>query len=76
MSRDANGNMVPDPVRFPDGISGLAAYVHSKGLKLGLYSDIGTYSCGGYPGMEGHFEQDVALFASWGIDRHAIVARV
>jgi len=60
--------MVPDPERFPEGIIGVANYVHSLGLKLGLYSDIGTLSCGGYPGLQGHFLQDITTFASWGID--------
>jgi hypothetical protein len=39
-----------------------------SGLKLGLYSDIGSTTCGGYLGMEGHFEQDAHTFAAWGID--------
>jgi alpha-N-acetylgalactosaminidase len=55
-------------VRFPNGIDGLARYVHSKGLKLGLYTDIGTHTCGGYPGSFGHFDIDAKTFARWGID--------
>jgi hypothetical protein len=60
--------MVPDRVRFPNGIDGLARYVHSKGLKLGLYTDIGTHTCGGYPGSFGHYDVDAKTFARWGID--------
>jgi alpha-galactosidase len=67
-SRDADGNLVPDPAKFPDGIKAVADYVHSKGLKLGLYEDAGTTTCGGYPGSLGHEQQDADLFASWGVD--------
>eukprot|EP00490_Sorites_sp_Unknown_P013647 CAMPEP_0114695770 /NCGR_PEP_ID=MMETSP0191-20121206/71753_1 /TAXON_ID=126664 /ORGANISM="Sorites sp." /LENGTH=228 /DNA_ID=CAMNT_0001992471 /DNA_START=19 /DNA_END=702 /DNA_ORIENTATION=- len=67
--RDPKTNeQVPDPDRFPNGIKAVADYVHSKGLKLGLYSDIGTHTCGGYTGMEGYFELDANTFASWDID--------
>lgn len=66
--RDANGNLVPDPTKFPDGIKGVADYVHSKGLKLGIYNDAGTATCAGYPGTLGHEKQDAATFASWGVD--------
>ncbi|KAF4660217.1 hypothetical protein FOZ61_008279 [Perkinsus olseni] len=62
------GEILPDPQRFPHGIKWLADYMHRRGLKLGLYADIGTYTCGGYPGLEGHFEQDIKTFAEWGID--------
>ncbi|MDH6110170.1 hypothetical protein P3T36_006666 [Kitasatospora sp. MAP12-15] len=67
-SRDAAGNLVPDPVKFPDGITGVAAYVHSKGLKLGIYESAGTMTCAGYPGSLGHEDADAASFASWGVD--------
>jgi alpha-galactosidase len=67
-SRDASGNLQPDFTKFPDGISGTAAYVHSKGLKLGIYEDAGTATCAGYPGSLGHETQDARLFASWGVD--------
>jgi alpha-galactosidase len=67
-SRDGNGNLVPDRAKFPDGISGTAAYVHSLGLKLGIYEDAGSATCAGYPGSLGHERQDAALFASWGVD--------
>ena len=67
-SRDAAGNLQPDYGKFPDGISGTAAYVHSKGLKLGIYEDAGTQTCAGYPGSLGHETQDARTFASWGVD--------
>jgi alpha-galactosidase len=67
-SRDASGNLQPDYAKFPDGISGTAAYVHSKGLKLGIYEDAGTATCAGYPGSLGHETQDARTFASWGVD--------
>jgi alpha-galactosidase len=67
-TRDANGRLVPDPVKFPDGIKGTADYVHSKGLKLGIYEDAGTATCAGYPGSLGHETTDAQTFADWGVD--------
>jgi len=67
-SRDGSGNLQPDFAKFPDGISGTAAYVHSKGLKLGIYEDAGTSTCAGYPGSLGHEAQDARTFAAWGVD--------
>ena len=66
--RDADGNLVPDPVRFPNGIKAVADYVHAKGLKFGIYTSAGTKTCSpiGFPGALGHEEQDAALFASLG----------
>ena len=49
--RDANGNIIPGPKRFPSGMKALADYVHSKGLKFGLYSDAGTATCQGRPAV-------------------------
>ncbi|MER0444180.1 NPCBM/NEW2 domain-containing protein [Streptomyces sp. Edi4] len=68
--RDAAGNLVPDPVRFPHGIKAVANYVHAKGLKFGLYSSAGTKTCDaqGFPGGLGHERQDAELWASWGVD--------
>ncbi|MCG6119198.1 MAG: glycoside hydrolase family 27 protein [Blastomonas sp.] len=66
--RDAMGNLQADPVRFPSGIKALADFVHSKGLKFGIYSDAGTKTCGKFPGSAGHEYQDARLFASWGVD--------
>jgi len=45
--RSPEGKLIPDPTRFPDGITGVAKYVHSLGLKLGIYSDAGTNTCQG-----------------------------
>ena len=61
-ARDADGNLVPDPVRFPDGIKAIADYVHDRGLKFGIYTSAGTKTCNkaGFPGGLGHDEE--ALF--------------
>ncbi|RZF40166.1 hypothetical protein LSTR_LSTR014200 [Laodelphax striatellus] len=66
--RDQNGDLQPDPKRFPSGIKSLADYIHSKGLKFGLYEDYGTKTCEGYPGVIGHMKQDAAKFAEWEVD--------
>ncbi|KAK0153434.1 Alpha-galactosidase A [Merluccius polli] len=66
--RDASGRLQADPRRFPGGVRRLADYVHSKGLKLGIYSDVGAYTCEGYPGSLGHYETDAQTFADWGVD--------
>ena len=66
--RDASGNIVPDFTKFPDGIKGVADYVHARGMKLGLYGDAGLATCAGYPGSLGYETRDAALFASWGVD--------
>ncbi|MET7617281.1 NPCBM/NEW2 domain-containing protein [Streptomyces sp. NPDC005408] len=68
--RDANGKLVPDPVRFPDGIKAVADYVHSKGLKFGIYTSAGTKTCNsaGFPGGLGHEYSDAQQFADWGVD--------
>jgi alpha-galactosidase len=67
-SRDSAGNLVADPVRFPQGIKAIADYVHGLGLKLGIYEDAGATTCARYPGSYGHEAQDAATFASWGVD--------
>jgi len=68
--RNSQGNLVPDPKRFPNGIKSLADYVHGKGLKIGIYTSAGTKTCNtaGFPGGLDHEQQDANLFASWGID--------
>jgi alpha-galactosidase len=66
--RDADGNLQADSERFPNGIAYVADYVHNLGLKLGIYSDRGTYTCGGLPGSFDHEIQDAETFAGWGID--------
>ncbi len=67
-SRDADGNIQPDPERFPSGMKALADYIHAKGLKFGLYSDAGALTCGGRPGSAGHEFQDARQYARWGVD--------
>ncbi|MGN0641711.1 MAG: glycoside hydrolase family 27 protein [Huintestinicola sp.] len=66
--RDKNGCLVPDKNKFPDGIKPVADYVHSKGLKFGMYSCAGTHTCAGHPGSFEHEFQDAETFASWGVD--------
>jgi alpha-galactosidase len=66
--RDSKGMLYPDPKRFPSGMKALADYVHSKGLKFGIYSDAGDKTCAGMPGSFGYEEKDAKLFASWDID--------
>ena len=66
--RDANGDLVPDPVKFPHGLKYVADYVHSKGLKLGIYSSNGTLTCAGYPASQGNESRDAQKFAAWGVD--------
>jgi len=68
MERDSAGNLVPDPKKFPNGMKALVDYVHSKGLKFGLYNCAGTKTCAGYPGTRGYEYQDARFYASLGID--------
>lgn len=68
VGRDSLGNIIADPERFPSGIKALADYVHSKGLKFGLYSDAGTKTCQGRPGSRGYEFQDARTYANWGVD--------
>lgn len=69
LDRAANGSLVPDPSKFPQGIPPLADYLHSKGLGLGLYSDAGPVTCSGtLPGHLGHEKVDAETFAQWKID--------
>ncbi len=64
--RDSSGKITGN-ARFPD-MKALAAYVHSKGLKIGIYSSPGPQVCGGYQGSYGHEEEDAQTFADWGYD--------
>ncbi|CAM3462098.1 glycoside hydrolase family 27 protein [Flavobacterium chungbukense] len=66
--RDVNGDLVPDPEKFPNGMKALIDYVHSKGLKFGLYNCAGTKTCAGYPGTRGYEYQDARFYAKLGID--------
>jgi len=68
VSRDANGQIVADPKRFPSGIKALADYIHSKGLKFGIYSDAGRKTCQGRPGGYNFEEIDAKTYAAWGVD--------
>lgn len=67
-TRDGQGNIQPDPVAFPNGIKPLADYVHSLGLKFGLYSDSGYKTCAGRPGSLYYETNDANSYASWGVD--------
>jgi alpha-galactosidase len=74
-TRDRDGRLTADPARFPHGMAALAAFVHSKGLRLGIYAAPGAQTCAeryqGYPGQLGslgHERQDAQTFASWGVD--------
>jgi len=66
VKRDAQGNITTNP-KFPD-MKALADYVHSKGLKIGIYSSPGPKTCAQYEGSYGHEEQDARTYAQWGID--------
>ncbi|GAM18863.1 hypothetical protein SAMD00019534_020380 [Acytostelium subglobosum LB1] len=67
-SRDSNGVIQSDPTTFPSGMQYLANYVHSLGLKFGLYTCAGTETCAGRPGSEGYEAIDAQTYASWGVD--------
>jgi alpha-galactosidase len=67
-ARDAYGALQPDPTRFPNGIKPIADYVHGLRLKLGIYGDRGSETCGHRAGSGGHEAQDAATFVSWGIE--------
>ncbi len=79
-TRDANGNLQVDTTRFPgtdprlpagssaNPLKALGDYIHSKGLKFGIYEDAGYETCQGAAGSYGHFQQDADLYASWGVD--------
>lgn len=66
--RGEDGRMVPDPAKFPNGIKYVADYIHSKGLKFGMYSCAGAHTCAGYPGSFDHEFIDAQTFAEWGVD--------
>uniref|UniRef100_A0A4W5JLP6 Alpha-galactosidase n=1 Tax=Hucho hucho TaxID=62062 RepID=A0A4W5JLP6_9TELE len=69
MLRDKVGRLQPDLQRFPGGIAKLARYLHDRGLKLGIYGDLGTHTCEGYPGTTlDKIDTDAQTFASWGVD--------
>jgi len=66
--RGKDGRIVPDPEKFPHGMKAVADYVHSKGLKFGMYSCAGVRTCAGYPGSYDHEFVDAQTFADWGVD--------
>lgn len=66
--RSADGKLVPDPKKFPSGMKAMGDYLHSKGLKFGIYSDAGTMTCAGFPGSYGYERVDAKTFADWGVD--------
>lgn len=68
MSRDPTGRIVEDKEKFPSGIKALSDYVHSKGLKFGLYSDAGFKTCQKRPGSLGYEEIDAKTYAEWEVD--------
>lgn len=68
VDRDENGVIVVDPQRFPNGMKAVADYVHSLGLKFGLYSCAGTHTCQGRPGSMGYQFIDAKTYADWGVD--------
>ena len=68
VSRDGEGNIIPDAKRFPSGMKALGDYIHSKGLKFGIYSDAGRGTCQNRPGSRGYEYQDARQYAAWGVD--------
>lgn len=66
--RDEEGKLVPDPEKFPHGMKYLSDYVHSKGLKFGMYSCAGARTCAKYPSSYEHEYTDAESFAEWGVD--------
>ena len=68
IGRDDSGIIIADSVRFPEGIKYLADYVHSRGLKFGIYTCCGTKTCGGRPGSYGYETVDAKTYAEWGVD--------
>jgi len=67
-NRDASGRLQGNPETFPTGMKALADYIHSKGLKFGIYSDRGSATCQGLPASLGSEELDAQTFAEWDVD--------
>lgn len=63
-----NGSIIVDTTKFPNGMAAVAEDIHSLGLKFGMYSDAGRYTCGQYEGSLGHETVDAQTFANWGVD--------
>lgn len=68
VDRAADGAIVADPARFPEGMAALADYVHERGLRFGLYTDVGPLTCQQRPGSFGYEAQDARTYAAWGVD--------
>jgi alpha-galactosidase len=68
VGRDENGKIMVDSLKFPSGMKSLIEYVHSKGLKFGIYSDAGIMTCQKRPGSFGYEEIDAKTYANWGVD--------
>ncbi|XP_071126809.1 alpha-N-acetylgalactosaminidase-like [Mytilus edulis] len=66
--RSQMGTLVTDPERFPNGMKAVIDYVHSRGLKFGIYGSVGNKTCKGYPGNKYHMARDAATYAEWGVD--------
>ena len=66
--RNSSGNLYADPKKFPGGMRAIGDYIHSKGLKFGLYECRGYLTCQKLPGSYKHEEEDMKSFASWGVD--------
>lgn len=66
--RDGNGTLVVDGIKFPNGMAAVANDIHDLGLKFGMYSSAGVYTCGQYAGSLGYEEIDAQTWASWGVD--------
>ena len=66
--RDANHALQADPEKFPKGMKELGDYIHSKGLKFGIYQDRAWRTCQSLPGSFGHEKIDMQTFADWGVD--------
>src|SRR5258706_3101733 len=68
VSRAADGSIVVDPERFPNGMKPLADYVHSKDLKFGEYTNAGRMTCAKRAGSYDQEEQDINTYSDWGVD--------
>ncbi|XP_013164100.1 PREDICTED: alpha-N-acetylgalactosaminidase-like [Papilio xuthus] len=66
--RGSDGRLVPDKNRFPNGMKYIADYIHSKGLKFGMYTNVANITCMHFPGSRNHFGIDAMTFAEWGVD--------
>ncbi|CAH2058289.1 unnamed protein product, partial [Iphiclides podalirius] len=67
-TRGKDGRLVADRQRFPNGMKYISDYIHARGLKFGLYTNVADVTCMYYPGSRGHFETDAITFAEWGVD--------